>query len=338
MIYLILGLTALVIFLASKLFLMSKQREKEALQKEIEPIIQLLERLDQEIRYMDKNRIGESHQLKEQIKQLVSSDELLRKETLNLVKALRKPDIRGMWGEVQLKRVLEAAGMLNHVDFLDQPHHEKEGAHFRPDLIVKLPGERKIIIDAKAPFDAFLEASMSDDDIYEVERLTAHARRLKEHIQMLSKKRYHEKFEQSPEFVILFLPSEVLLSAALKIDPVLIEMGSNLGVVLATPTTLIALLKTVAFAWKEEKFSKNADEIRQLGHELYKRLYDLNNHFGMLGRNLSQSVETFNKMVGSFEKRVLVSARRFQDLGGAPLDLAISEVDAIDKTPRSSNV
>ena len=306
----------------------SAQKEV-ALQKILEPIKTSLGKLDDGMHRIEKERKGEKDALQEQLKAILDSEKLLRQETASLAKSLRKPEIRGMWGELQLKRVVELAGLVNYCDFYEQPVGGNNESRVRPDLLIRLPGDRSIVVDAKAPFEAFLEANQIEDPFIKEERLKDHARRLRIHIQQLSRKAYWESFENSPEFVILFLPADILFTAALEIDPSLIELGAGHGVIIATPTTLIGLLKGVAHGWKQDKFSKYAKEISDLGHELYKRLHDMTKHFAHVGKSLNTAVDSFNKTIGSFERRVLVTARKFQEFGAAA-DLEIEPIDFIE--------
>ncbi|MBS0584727.1 MAG: DNA recombination protein RmuC [Verrucomicrobia bacterium] len=313
-------------------------QKEESLQKIIEPLKLSLGKLDDGMHRIEKERRGEKEALQEQIKGILESERMLRQETANLVKSLRKPDVRGMWGELQLQRVVELAGLTNQCDFYQQPVGDAEEGRLRPDLIVRLPGERTIVVDAKAPFEAFLEANQAEDPHLKQEKLQDHARRLRVHIQQLSKKGYAQSFKPSPEFVVLFLPAEILFSAALQCDPTLIEMGAEHGVVLATPTTLIGLLKAVAYGWKQDKFSKCAQEISDLGHELYKRLHDMTKHFSHVGKSLNTAVDSFNKTIGSLERRVLVTARKFKELGAATDSVEIESLDFIETISRDTDL
>ena len=299
------------------------QRELHEAKGTLTPIRDSLDKLEGSIRWMDRERRAEGELLKG-----------LKEETANLSRALRRPDVRGMWGEMRLKKVVELSGMMQHCDFLEQVVSDDKTA--RPDLLVRLPGDKQVVVDAKVPFEAFLEAAALEDSDAKEQRLNDHARRIRQHIQQLSKKGYWQHFQPSPEFVILFLPTEVFLSAALEKDPTLIELGASQGVILATPTTLIGLLKAVAHGWKQDTFSKHAKQISELGHELHKRLSDMNEHWSKLGRALSTSVDSYNKAMGSYEKRVLVSARKLQELGAASHEIPIETPDSIEKIPVTS--
>ena len=310
------------------------KKEQTFLSKTLTPVKESLSRLDDGMRAIEKERKGEKEQLKEHLKTISESEQALRKETSNLVKALRKPDVRGMWGEMQLKRVVELAGMLNHCDFYEQKVEKSDDQIMRPDLIIRLPGGKQIIVDAKAPFEAFLEANQTEDQDKKEDRLKAHARHLRSHMMALSKKKYWQKFQPTPEFVVLFLPAEIFFSAALQYDPTLIEAGAELGVVFATPTTLIGLLRSIAYGWKQDTFTEHAKEIADLAKELYKRLSDMGKHWSSVGRNLTNAVDGYNKAIGSFERRVLVSARKLKEYGAATDHIDLDPIEFIDKVPR----
>jgi DNA recombination protein RmuC len=313
------------------------EKREQAIDHLIKPIKESLEKFDAKIQEVEKNRVGAYEGLSQQVKSLLESQIQLRKETTNLTHALRKPHVRGRWGEIQLQRVVELAGMLEYCDFNQQTSVTTEDNKLRPDLIVKLPGNKNIIVDAKAPLYSFLEALEQTDEILQHQKLNEHARLIREHLQKLSKKSYWEQFQPTPEFVILFLPGETFFSAALEQDPSLIEQGVEQRVILATPTTLIALLKAVAYGWRQENLAKNAEQISLLGKDLSKRLQDMHSHFGQLGDKLQKAVESYNKTLGSFESRVLVSARKFQELNG--ISELINNSTPIEITPRTlSNI
>jgi DNA recombination protein RmuC len=304
-------------------------------QEQLTPVKESLRYLDQGMRQLEKERKGDHESLKSQVRSLLETEKELRTETSNLVKALRAPIVRGRWGEIQLKRVVELAGMLSHCDFEEQKHDGGGDVKMRPDLVVNLPGGRQVIVDAKVPLEAFLDAAQSQDDREKLIRFKDHARQVRAHVTALSRKAYWERFQPTPEFVILFLPSEAFFSAALEHDPSLIEVGAEGGVIIATPTTLIALLRTVAYGWKQENLTEHVQKVSDLAHELYKRLCDMSSHWHKMGRSLSASVEAYNKAVGSLEARVLPAARKFKDLGAASSSLEIDPIEAIERIART---
>lgn len=314
------------------------EKKEKAIHELVKPVKDSLEKFDNKIQDLEKARIGAYVGLKEQVNSLIETQKQLRQETSNLVQALRSPVARGRWGEIQLRRVVELAGMLDHCDFFQQESVTAEDKRFRPDLLIRLPGKKNVVIDAKVPLEAYLEAIECQDEEKRRGKMRDHARQVKQHVQLLGRKSYWDQFQPSPEFVVLFLPGETFFSAALEQDPGLIEMGVDQQVIIATPTTLIALLRAVAYGWRQEKLSENAEQVSALGRDLYKRIADMGSHWVKVGKSLSASVEAYNKAVGSLESRVLVSARQFKDLDWVGVDKEIEPLEQIVQIPREANI
>jgi DNA recombination protein RmuC len=315
------------------------EKRQQAISEVVTPVRESLAKVDAQINELERNRVGAYESLQAQVKALLETQHQLRAETGNLVKALRAPNVRGRWGEVQLRRVVEMAGMVDHCDFYEQQSMTVEsGGMLRPDLLVRLPGEKTIVVDAKAPVVAYLDALEAADDVTRAEQLTRHAAHVRAHIEALSRKAYWEQFDPAPEFVVLFLPGEMFFSAALERDPTLIEWGAEKRVILATPTTLIALLKAIFFGWRQQNLAANAEEISKLGRALYSRLSTMGEHIGKLGQSLGKSVDSYNKAVASLETRVMVKARLFKQLEAASPDEEISTLEQVDHLPRQLQV
>jgi DNA recombination protein RmuC len=314
------------------------EKRQQAIQELVAPVKLSLEKLDGRIQEVEKVREGAYQALTTQVRSLAEGQGDLRRETSNLVKALRQPAARGRWGELQLRRVVEMAGMLEHCDFVEQASVEGEEGRLRPDMVVRLPGGRNIVVDAKTPLTAYLEAAETEDDVLRKQRLVEHARQVRDHMTRLGRKSYQDQFDPTPELVVLFLPGEMFFSAALEQDAELIEFGVGEKVVPATPTTLIAMLRAIAYGWKQEVLARNAQEISDLGRELHERISVMAEHWGKVGKNLGDAVGAYNRAVASLETRVLVSARRFKDLGAVPDGREIEEVEQIEVLPRALQV
>jgi DNA recombination protein RmuC len=320
-------------------FQQSARGDLEARQKAVDQLVQplreSLQKVDAKLGDMEKARISAYSELSEQLRALVETHlPQLHSETANLVKALRQPTVRGRWGEMQLRRVVEMAGMLEHCDFLEQESRTTEDGRLRPDLIVRLPGGKQVVVDSKAPVEAYLRAVEAQSEEVQRQCLEDHARQVRAHITALGRKSYFEQFDPTPEFVVLFLPGEMFFSAALQQDPDLIEFGVNERVIPATPTTLIALLRAVAYGWRQEALAKNAQEVAELGKELYARLAKLGEHWTRLGDRLGSVVEAYNSATGALESRVLVSARRFRDLKAAGEGVEMDVLAPVERVPR----
>ena len=303
----------------------------------MDPIAALLVQYREHLGQMEKDRAGAYSGLLEQVAALRTSGEGLRSETQSLVTALHAPQTRGRWGEMQLRRVVEMAGMVEHCDFVEQETAVTDGSITRPDMIVLMPGGRSVVVDAKVPLDAYLHGLEATDETSRRASTRAHARQLRNHIDALAKKAYWSQFDRTPDFVVCFIPGEGLLAAAYEADPGIVEHALESKVLLASPITLVALLRTVGFGWREEAMAENARQVQQLGQEIYRRLATVGGHLGKLGRSLDASVTSFNKAVASLETRVLVTARRFEDLGVVANDgdrlAPIDQVDALAATP-----
>jgi len=311
------------------------EKRQQAIQELVAPVKVSLEKLDGRIQDIEKVREGAYQALTTQVRSLAEGQGDLRRETSNLVNALRQPAARGRWGELQLRRVVEMAGMLEHCDFTEQASVDGEEGRLRPDMVVRLPGGRNIVVDAKTPLTAYLEATETENDELRRQRLVEHARQVRDHMTRLGRKSYQEQFDPTPEFVVLFLPGEMFFSAALEQDAELIQFGVGEKVIPASPTTLIAMLRAIAYGWKQEALARNAQEISELGRELHERISVMAEHWGKVGKNLGDAVGAYNKAVASLETRVLVSARRFKELKAVPDGREIVEVAQVEVLPRA---
>jgi DNA recombination protein RmuC len=310
------------------------EKRQQAISELVTPVRASLDKVDEKIQQLERVREGAYAELREQVRSLGESQTKLQTETGKLVTALRAPAVRGRWGEIQLQRVVEMAGMVEHCDFFTQPTAEGDEGRLRPDLLVRLPGGKSIVVDAKAPLAAYLLAIEAGDEPTRKSLMQNHASQVRAHLQALGRKSYAAQFQPAPDFVVLFLPGESFFSAALENDPTLIEFGLDQNVVLATPTTLIALLRTASYGWRQESLARNAAEISALGKELYRRISGMIEHWAKVGANLSRAVHAYNNASASLESRVLVSARKFEDLKTAPVGMEIKAILPVERTVR----
>ena len=308
-------------------------REK-AIESLINPIKEALKDSQKQITELEKSRSEAYGGIKSQLESMQLGQQSLAQETQNLVNALRRPEVRGRWGEITLRRLVELAGMVEHCDFQEQVHSVGEDQIIRPDMIVRMPNKRELVVDVKTPLDAYLEAVEAKDDTQRQLGLQRHARNVRDHIKALSSKAYWAQFTHSPEFVILFIPGDQFLSAALNEDPDLIESALAQQIILATPTSFVALLKAVAYGWRQLALADNAQEIRVLAEDLYGRLATFVSHMNKVGRQLGSSVESYNRAVGSLERKVLPGARKFVELG-IHTKKTLEKVETLEPVPRT---
>ena len=299
----------------------------------VRPVESTLRQVDEKLRAIEKEREGAYRELKSQVASMGQASERLRTETATLSQALRAPHTRGRWGEIHLKRVVELSGMQAHCDFVEQTTVAAGSGVIRPDMIVSLPGGKRLVIDAKVPLTSYLEAQETTDETTREQKLDDHARQVKDRVARLALKSYHDQFEAAPEFVVLYIPGEAFFSAAVQRDPELLEFGFARGVVLASPTNLVALLKAVHYGWQQEKVAENAERIRDLGAELYDRIATLAGHLKDLGGNIDRTAKSFNDALASFDRRMLVSARKMKELG-AGNSREIPEVEPVERETR----
>ena len=309
-------------------------KREQAVENLVKPIKDALQQSQAQIVALEKSRSEAYGGIKTQLETMQINQKSLTQETHNLVNALRRPEVRGRWGEITLRRLVELAGMVEHCDFQEQVHTTSDGKTIRPDMIVRMPDHRELVVDVKTPLDAYLEAIEASDDAQHKLGLERHARNVRDHIRKLASKTYWEQFSKSPEFVILFIPGDQFLSAALNEDPDLIEYALSQQIILATPTSFVALLKAVAYGWRQLALADNAEEIRRLAEDLYGRLTTFAGHMNKVGKQLASSVENYNRAVGSLERKVLPGARKFVELGIRPKK-EIEQVEPLESLPRT---
>ena len=293
-------------------------KKEQAVELLVTPIKEMIEKTRVQIHEIERERKEAYGSISRHLETLAQTQQLLHGETRNLVQALRRPEVRGQWGEMTLRRLVELAGMVQYCDFYEQEHVRTEDGAVRPDMIMRMPGGREIVIDVKTPLDAYLSAIEAPDDVTRRQFMERHSRKVRERVQELAGKAYWNQFKNSPDFVVLFIPGEHFLSAALDLDPRLLEDALQRKVILATPSSLIALLRAVAYGWNQQALTENAERIRDLGEDLYKRLCTFSAHLARVGKHLGDSLDHYNKAVGSFERQVLTGARKFPEMGIHP--------------------
>jgi len=310
------------------------EKREQAVEELVKPIKDALQASHKQISDLEKSRSEAYGGIKSQLESMQLNQKSLTQETQNLVKALRRPEVRGQWGEITLRRLVELAGMVEHCDFVEQVHTVGDDKIIRPDMVVNMPDQRQLVVDVKTPLDAYLSAAEAEDDAQRKLGLERHAKNVRAHIRMLSSKAYWKQFDESPEFVILFIPGDQFLSAALAEEPDLIEYALSQQIILATPTSFVALLKAVAYGWRQLALADNAKEIRVLAEDLYGRLGTFVTHMNRVGRQLASSVENYNKAVGSLERKVLPGARKFTELG-VHGKKEIEKLESLEPVPRT---
>ena len=312
------------------------QARQQAITELLKPVRESLERVDKQLVNVDKERVGAYESVSQQLRTLSATHDELRRETGSLVRALRSPNVRGRWGEVQLRRVIEVAGMIDYCDFTEKESSTTdEGARVTPDLIIRLPNGKTLVVDSKVPIEAYLQSVDAQDEAAREAKLRDHARQVREHVKALGKKRYWEQFTPTPEFVVMFMPGEALLGSALQYDNELIELSAAQGVIPASPLTLIAVLRAVAYGWQQDLIVRNAEELSKLGKEMYDRLCTMADNLSSLGIDLRRAVESYNKTIGTIESRVLVTARRFRDMGVSTPD-ELEEIKTVQVAVRDA--
>ena len=313
-----------------------KQRQ-QAIDALLQPIRSTLEKSDKQLREIEKERKEQYGALTHHLESITLTQQQLQHETRNLVQALRRPEVRGQWGELTLKRLAELAGMVEHADFIEQEQVNSETGTLRPDMVIHLPDQRAIIVDAKTPLDAYINATEADSDETRNSELERHTRNVRKRVKELAAKSYWSQFDESPDFVVLFIPGDQFLSSALERDHRLLEDALQEKVILATPTSLVALLRAVAFGWKQQEVARNAETIREVGVQLYERLATFTTHLNKVGKSLDGGIEAFNKAFGSLDRNVLPSARRFTEMGIHPKKEIVepSSIEKLARTPKN---
>jgi len=309
--------------------------KEDSIKSIVKPLEESLRKYEEHIRELEKNQVTSQSNLENYMKNLMFSTQQLQKETGNLVTALRRPEVRGRWGEITLRRVVELAGMVEFCDYEEQKTVQTEGGRLRPDLVISLPGGRKVIVDSKVPLDAYLSAIASEKEEDKKMFFQKHAQQLKTHMKMLSGKDYAGQFADSLEFVVMFIPGDVFFNAAVEVDRDIVEEGMKIGVIIATPTTLIGLLRTVSYGWKQERIAQHAKKIAEIADELYERMLPFLQHYQDVGKHLKQSVDAFNRAGSSLESRVLVSMRRLKEFGVSFNNKELAEISSVDVSVKS---